>query len=294
MNEDNRTKELTVVNGGYNADIILNEHQIDEAKAYLSTILGEKSGIKSVQEGMQLLLKARDLNIPLTSAVEHVHVIQGKTGVDIHILRTLLLRAGVTWRCTKDYIPQYEYTDGSNVYKQALIPSYCVVCRNNTEAEKITDLEKGIVGVYPLRYYEDAKGNRYNEFQISNKTTICINAAHRNKVNSEGGFGVCLLPPSPIDYVAEYEFSRRKLILGKVVETTAIGSFSFSEALTADMFSKDTYKKYPKVMIKTRAWTYGAREIADDVCLGLLETTELKTVVDVDFDENDIKNMNEV
>lgn len=292
MNED--SNKLVCTNSGFNSNIILDEKETAIAKTYIASILGEKSGLKTVSEGMQLLFKAKDLNIPFTSAIEHVHVIQGKTGVDIHILRTLLLRAGITWKCTKDYIPQYEYTDGSNVYKQTQLPSYCVICRNDKEAEKTTDLENGVVGVYPLRYYEDANKNKYNEFQISSKTTICINAAHRFKVNSEGGFGVCLLPPSPIDFVAEYEFTRKKLVLGEVVTTHAIGSFSLSEAIAADMFSKDTYKKYPKVMIKTRAWTYGAREIADDICMGLLETTELKNVVDVDFDEHDVSNMEEI
>lgn len=292
MDEQNKVSVIT--DSGFNANIVQSEEQIAKEKLWLGSVLGEKTGIKTVNEGLQILTKARDLNIPFTSAVEHIHVISGKTGVDIHILRTLLLRAGITWDCIKDYIPQYEYTDGSNIYLETQLPSYCVTCRNADEAEKTTNLEKGIIGVYPLRYYADAAGNRYNEFQISSKTTICINAAHRNKVNKDGGFGVCLLPPSPIDYVAEYKFTRRKIILGEKVVTTAIGKFSYSEAVSADMFSKDTYKKYPRVMIKTRAWTYGAREIADDICLGLMETTELKNVYDVDFDENDIENMNEV
>lgn len=291
--DEQRNDELMLVSSGFNNEIVRTEDQINQDKAWLTCILGEKSGVKSIAEGLQLLFKARDLKIPFSSAIEHVHVIQGKTGVDIHILRTLLLRAGITWKCTKDYIPQYEYTDGSNVYKQTQLPSYCVICRNVDEAVKITDLEKGIVGVYPLRYYKDAKGNVFNEFQISDKTVKCINAAHVAKEAAAGRYGVYLMPSPPIDFVAEYEFTRRRLILGEKVITTAIGTFSFSEAMTADMFSKDTYKKYPKVMIKTRAWTYGAREIADDICLGLMETTELKNVVDVDFDEKDIENMNE-
>lgn len=285
MNEQN----AIVRAGGFNSNVVVSEEETNKRKAFLTTILGDKSGIKSVQEGLQILAKAQDLDVPFMSAIEHVHVINGKTGVDIHILRTLLSKAGITWECTKDYIPQYEYTDGSNVYLETQLPSYCVICRNHDEAEKKTDLDKGIVGVYPLRYYADAKGGRYNEFQISSKCTICINAAHRNKVNADGGFGVCLLPPNPIDYVAEYEFTRRRIILGEKVITHAKGKFSYSEAVSADMFTKDTYKKYPKVMIKVRAWTYGAREIADDICLGVMETTELHQVFDKDIDEDIIE-----
>lgn len=46
--------------------------------------------------------------------------------------------------------------------------------------------------------------------------------------------------------------------------------------MTAGMFEKDTYKKYPKVLIGHRAFTYGARDIASDVIMGCMETTELK------------------
>ena len=60
------------------------------------------------------------------------------------------------------------------------------------------------------------------------------------------------------------------------------------------MFSKDTYKKYPKVMVKVRAWTYGARDIASDLCLGLLETTELKQIFDEDVTEFDVQNAEEI
>lgn len=285
MNEQNNAIVRT---GGFNSSIVLSDEEIAQRKAWLANILGDKSGVKSVQEGLQILAKAQDLDIPFMSAVEHIHVISGKTGVDIHILRTLLSKAGITWKCIKDYIPQYEYTDGSNIYSETQLPSYCVICRSAKEAEEKTNLDNGIIGVYPLRYYADAKGNRYNEFQVSSKCTICVNAAHRLKVNSEGGFGVCLLPPTPIDFVAEYEFTRRRIILGEKVTTTAVGRYSYSEAVAADMFSKDTYKKYPKVMIKVRAWTYGAREIADDICLGVMETTELNQVVDGNFVDDDI------
>ena len=46
------------------------------------------------------------------------------------------------------------------------------------------------------------------------------------------------------------------------------------------MFTKDTYKKYPRIMIAHRAFTLGARDIASDVLFGVMETKELSIVTD--------------
>lgn len=108
----------------------------------------EKGGIKSVADGLAILTRAQDLRLPFSTCVEHIHVINGKTGVDIHIIKALLLRAGVVWECTKDYTPQYQYTDGNNIYNETQLPLYCVKCRTAKEAEEKTNDET--IGVYPV------------------------------------------------------------------------------------------------------------------------------------------------
>ena len=35
----------------------------------------------------------------LGSVSEHIHVVQGKTGVDVHIIKALLVKGSVSWRC---------------------------------------------------------------------------------------------------------------------------------------------------------------------------------------------------
>ena len=62
-------------------------------------------------------------------------------------------------------------------------------------------------------------------------------------------------------------------------EITAKGHFSFTEAQTAELFIKDTYKKYARIMIANRAFVFGARDIADDLIMGVMETSELDVVV---------------
>ena len=72
-------------------------------------------------------LRAQDLN-PFLVLVQNIFMLLTvKTGLDIHIIKALLSRAGCTWRCLKDYQPQYEYTDGINVYVDGLLPEYCVL-----------------------------------------------------------------------------------------------------------------------------------------------------------------------
>lgn len=241
-------------------------------------ITSEKSGIKRVEDGISVLMRAQELNLPFSTCIEHIHVINGKTGIDVHIIKSLLSRAGVTWECVKDYTPQYQYTDGNTIYLDTQLPEYCVRCKTAKEAEeKSVD---GNIGVYPLAYYQDLKGNVYNEFQISDKCVKCINKVQANAVAKEGKFPVMRVPAQPIDFVTEYRFTRYRVTHGKLIETHATSHFSYTEAVNADMFTKDTYKKYPRVMIGHRAFALGARDIADDLLMGCLESSELGIVED--------------
>ena len=277
------SKQDTNLNTSFSALNLFDEKQLAAAESFLKRMMTtDKGGIKNVNEGLAILMRAQDLQIPFSTSIEHIHVINGKTGVDIHIIRSLLSRAGVTWECTKDYAPQYQYTDGNTIYNETQLPEYCVKCRTAKEAEEKTNGDT--IGVYPVRWYQDLKGNVYNEFQISDKVVIAINKQQALKVAQEGKFPVIRCAAIPNDFVTEYTFTRRKMILGDKVVTTAKGHFSYSEAQSAGLFEKDTYKKYARVMIANRAFTFGAREIADDVIMGACETSELKIIADVPLD----------
>ena len=283
------TARHTEPNTGLAVINLLDEKQLDAAEIFLKKFMSsEKGGIKSVADGLSILARAQDLQLPFTTCIEHIHVINGKTGIDVHIIKSLLSRAGVVWKCTKDYTPQYQYTDGNTIYLETQLPDYCVKCRTAKEAVDTT--KDDTVGVYPVQWFTDLKGNVYNEFQVSEKCVKAINKAHALKLAGEGKFPVIRIPAQPIDYVTEYEFKRYRMINGKEREITAISHYSFSEAQNAELFSKDTYKKYARIMIGHRAFVLGARDIANDVLMGCMETTELKVVenapiTDVDFVE---------
>lgn len=296
-NEDVSKHQVVVrheeVNSGLRVLNLLDEKQLANAEVFLKKIIAtDKGGIKSVNEGLAVLMRAQDLQLPFSTCIEHIHVINGKTGIDIHIIKSLLSRAGVVWECSKDYTPLYQYTDGNTIYNETQLPSYVKLCRTADEAVKAT--KDDVVGVYPLKWYADLKGNIYNEFQVSDKCVKCINRVQALSVAKEGKFPVIRVPAQPIDYITEYKFTRYKVINGKEHELHATSHFSLSEAQAAGFFEKDTYKKYARVMISHRAFTLGARDIASDVLFGVMETSEIKLVEDVGLSPSDFENVEEI
>lgn len=296
MNEQKEVTSAssTAITTRHNADIntglkvinLLDEKQLASAELFLKKIIqSDKGGLKSVNEGLAVLMRAQDLQLPFSTCIEHIHVINGKTGVDIHIIKSLLSRAGITWNCTKDYVPQYQYTDGNTIYLETQLPQYCVKCRTADEAVKAT--QNNAVGIYPVQWYADLKGNIYNEFQVSDKCVKAINKAHAIKLAGEGKFPIIKVPAQPIDYVTEYEFTRYRMINGKERIQKSVSHFSYSEAAQAELLNKDTYKKYARILISHRAFTLGARDIASDILMGVMESGELKIVENIDLSPDD-------
>lgn len=280
--------QVTINDNGMNSVNFLDQEQLIAAEAFLKRIMrSEKGGIKSVEDGLAVMMRAKDLNLPFSTCLEHVHVINGKTGTDIHVIKALLSRAGVTWDLVKDYTPLYEYTDGINVYVDGKFPDYVRRCRDVKEAnEKNNNASDDLIYVYPVKWYKDLQGNLYKEYQLnSSKFGVAVTRQQVAEVSKEGKIPVYRIPNNPVDYVTEYKLYRT--VDGK--EMTAVGHFSFSEAQTAGLFDKDTYAKYPRILIGHRAFTYAARDIASDVLFGVLETTELKIVAGKDLNDADVE-----
>lgn len=266
---------------------LFDNEQLAAATAFLDKIMrSDKGGIKSVNDGLAILMRAKDLNMPFSTAIEHIHVINGKTGVDIHVIKALLSRAGVTWRCINNYSPLYEYTDGINVYIDGKFPDFVERCKSVKEAneKRIADEKNGVsnetVYIYPVSWYSDFSGNIYKSYNLTNKFEVAVNRQHADSIIKSGKIPIYRIANQPVDYITKYEFTR--IVNGNTV--TAIGEFSYSEAQTAKLFEKDTYAKYPKILISHRAFTYGARDIASDVIMGCMETTELKIISGKELD----------
>lgn len=263
---------------------LFDDKQLVAAENFITKIMrSEKGGIKNVNDGLAILMRAQDLNLPFSTCIEHIHVINGKTGVDIHIIKALLLKAGVTWECINNYTPLYEYTDGINVYVDGEFPDYVIRCKSKKEAEEKSSKDSDNVYVYPAIFYKDFKGNVYRQYQLDNKYKLAANAQQVAAIAKEGLIPIVRIPNIPVNYVTTYRFRR---ILNNI-QMESIGTFTFKDAQQADMFEKDTYKKYPKIMISHRAFTLGARDIASDVLFGIMETKELKVTMGADVSDDD-------
>lgn len=81
------------------------------------------------------------------------------------------------------------------------------------------------------------------------------------------------------DYGTEIKLERKlKDAEGKWYIQEYISKFSWQDAVTAGLSEKDSWKKNPKVMVRTRCLTIGARFIASEALLGMLEHSELADV----------------
>lgn len=210
---------------------------------------GKISKDKSAEDLMVMYVKSRELGIGFASAADHMHVVNGKTGVDIHIIKALLLKAGssIWWERTRDFEPQYQYTDGSNFWIRSI----------NDDLSKSLPLECAYV--YDKNSTEKAK--------------------------ADGKTPVWKSDLSPVDWITTYNFFREiKLPHSKEIKIIKeIGTFSWNEAIIAKLpTNKDgqldpnsSWQKYRKMMIDHRAFTFGARAIGADLLMGVYETKEL-------------------
>lgn len=89
------------------------------------------------------------------------------------------------------------------------------------------------------------------------------------------------------DYRTTYRF-RRVRKLGKedvIVEIKA--SFTWNDAVQMQLSTKDNYTKQPKAMLKARAFSNGAREIAPDIMLGMYSDVEMYDSTNIDYTYDD-------
>lgn len=64
-------------------------------------------------------------------------------------------------------------------------------------------------------------------------------------------------------------------------------SYRWSEATKAGLTTKDNWVKMPRIMLRTRALSVGARLAAPEALLGLYETSELADVHNIPYDVTD-------
>jgi hypothetical protein len=249
-------------------------------KHYITDV---KGGIKTIDEGMILLLRAKELNFPFSTCVEHIHLVNGKTGIDVHVAKALLTRAGVVHTWIRRYTPLYEYTDGFSAFTETKIPDYYK--RANTKGEAKEFIDRGEPTVYPVICFADVNNNVYKSYQLNAVpagTFVIVpnpQLAAQHIAGKNTGVPIFRVPNQPIDFISEIEFKRMLLYHDKWIERTATYKFTMTEAVQAGLTDKDNWIKYPQIMLDNRTYILGARDIADDVLQGVLSNQELDEIV---------------
>ena len=211
------------------------------------------TSVKNATDAMLIYESARALNINWATAMQRMHIIEGKITLDINLIKAVLSRpsSGVTWKRTKSNEPYYMYI-------------------NNKDKSKIKQeyLPKGYIEV-PLYEFVDRK----------NEDAFIVT----KQINTETG------DPVIYDWTTSYIFTRKKKdITGEWYEyiEDELGTFSWLKAVHAKLpkGEKSAWLKYTWLMIDHRAFKFGAYAIAADLLAGCDEITEILDINNITYD----------
>jgi hypothetical protein len=214
------------------------------------------SGIRNEGDALLVLLKAHELGIGFANAIPHIHVINGKSGIDIHIIKAILTKpkTGVRWTLVNNFTPIFEAVLYTKITTDTM------------------NLPENAIKVAKL------SGNpMVDKYVTEGKVPYVL------KPNANGKY-------VPTDYITTYEFTRKKKDIDDTwIIDTYTSSFTWSEAVNAGLVTKDVWAKWGKTMLDHRAFTPGARAIASDLLMGNYSYEELLTInnyIPVEYDDN--------
>lgn len=225
-----------------------------------SLVKSKKLGAKvnTPEVALGYYIKSKELGLPFISSIDHMFDVGGKTNIDVHLMRAMVLRAGVVyWETINNFAPLYKYIDGTGTviavgFDDECLPDTYEVAKGNTLIEKTDDANRiKSIGNTPL-------AKKVHTVEYSQGKSI-INRGTR------------------------YKFTRIIMLADGTSRTlTEMGEFTVAEAIDAGLHLKkdgsvsfdSPWLKYPRNMLEHRAWTFGCRKIADDITFGLMERTE--------------------
>lgn len=132
----------------------------------------------------------------------------------------------------------------------------------------------------------------YNVYFISGRPVLSIHAIlallAKNKISyttEEDFVEVKDKDGKLIDVRTTITFYRKNEYLNMVLKETI--SFTWLEAKEAGLASKEVWLKFRKIMLWNRCATFGARRIAPDILLGVMETAEAGDTFSKKYSVND-------
>lgn len=220
-----------------------------------------RTGLTPLKTGgavVAAILFGQELGLTPMVSVNNIYPIGGKATLGVHLINSLLTKAGITMEIIRDYDPCVDF-----VMKAEDGKAVCLDKDTGAEMKRGEDGKspKGSVPVFLRQGFADepakdheVKGKRVTNFKTVLKFTRLVRRL-------DGGF----------------------------VETSVVSSFSFQEANVAGLLSNPAWQKYPKTMTMNRAISIGGRLIADDILMGFPETTEYADVHKMNYTVEDGK-----
>ena len=209
---------------------------IEELENYGEKIA--KSGftpLKTKEAVVAAILMGRELGLEPMISANNIVAINGRATLGIHLITSLLLRAGVVIEKVRDYEPCVPFAMKGDGDKPAL----------GTDG-KPTIVRIGFIDEEPRAYELKSKTI------VDSKTVIKLT---RQIKQPDGTF----------------------------VKTSVIQGFSWNDAIIAKLSIKDSWTNYPGLMCYNRCLAFASRAIADDVLLGMYETSEIADVEDIPY-----------
>ena len=237
----------------------------EKALEFFAKLVETKNiGASTPEEALAVYIQAGELALPFVTSSNHMHIIKGKVGLDIHLIRAILLRTGnsIHWEHTKDYLPVYEFTDVNNKWRTTL------------------------TGQKFLNWLVEEYGNYYA------KAEFAWSKGDFDSIRAKGGIAISTTSGQmiPVDFESEYVFTRvRRLAITNELKTLrVVGKFSYQDALMAGLYDPQgkgdsAWVKFTHNQCNIRAFTFGAREIADDLLNGCYETSELYDINGINY-----------
>ena len=278
--KENVTKDLVKIGRPVTDVLNLDLNDMDKSIQVLTEIVKTKKfkEIPTVAEAIAYYVKSKELGLPFLSSLDHMFDVSGKTNIDVHLMRALVLRAGsVHWEEVHSYQPLYKYIDKTGYivvtgFDDTVLPYGFEVVNEKTEEAikaKMGELEK--VNITPVFKMVDRVTYGYDPSSTPQKP----------------------VPLTRINYGTKYKFERIiKTIDGNFRTIIEYGEFTFRDAVQAGLLykqggtvlnDKSPWLLYLRNMLEHRSWTFGCRKIADDITFGLLERTEYLDMNHLDY-----------
>lgn len=202
-------------------------------------VKGTLCAAKTIPDFVVATITGQQLKLPMMTSVNNIINISGKSALATHLMRALILRAGITYEKVCDFTPMYVYYEGE---KDPDNPGQLRAKKIKANAEDLkgTPIPRG------MGTLEDMDDTKF--------------VAGRAEV----------------DRVTKYVFTRMlRQSDGSYKEMKVTSYFTMGDASKAGLLDKDNYQKYPARMLDARAFAIGAREIGSDVLFGMYTIAEI-------------------